>query len=63
MTPLEQRLTTLTDTLATIADRAISLKVQLFELDKLREQVGKARHSAEQPGELYASREALQSLQ
>jgi hypothetical protein len=63
MTPLEQRLATLTDKLATIADRAIRLKVQLFELDGLREQVGKARYSTEQPGDLYASREALQSLQ
>jgi hypothetical protein len=63
MTHLEQRLATLIDTLATIADNALSLKTQLFELNKLREQVGKAQYSAEQPGDLYANREVLQSLQ
>ena len=63
MGSLQRRLTILTDTLAAIADTAINLKAQLFELDKLREQVGKARPSAEKSGGLYASREAMQPLQ
>ncbi len=53
----------LADTLAAVADTAISLKAQLFELDRLREQVAKARLLAEKSGGLYANREAMQSLQ
>jgi hypothetical protein len=44
MSSLQRRLTILADTLAAIADTAINLKAQLFELDKLREQVGKRGH-------------------
>ena len=64
MSSLQRRLTVLTDTLAAIADTATSLKAQLFELDKLREQVGNARPSAETSGGLYADadREAMQPL-
>jgi hypothetical protein len=48
MNPLDQRFTCLTDTrLAAIAERAASLKAQLFELERLRERVGKAVLSAE----------------
>jgi hypothetical protein len=48
MSPLEQRITTLVDIrLAAIADRATNLKAQLFELERLRERVGKAVLSAE----------------
>jgi len=48
MSPIEQRITTLTDTrLAAIADRAASFKTQLFELERLRERIGKAVLSAE----------------
>ena len=43
MSSLQQRLTVLTDTLAAITDTAIRLKSQLFELDKLREQIEKAK--------------------
>jgi hypothetical protein len=47
MRHLEQRLTTLAYIrLAAIADRAANLKAQLFELERLREQVGKALLSA-----------------
>ena len=48
MAPLQQHVTTLTDArLAGIADSAANLKAQLFELERLREQVGKALLSAE----------------
>jgi hypothetical protein len=48
MSPLEQRITTLADIrFAAIADRATNLKAQLFELERLRERVGKAVLSAE----------------
>jgi hypothetical protein len=48
MSPLEQRITTLTDTrLAAIANRAANLKAQLFELERLRERVEKAVLSVE----------------
>jgi hypothetical protein len=48
MTPLRQRITTLTDTrLAAVTDTAANLKAQIFELERLREQVGKALLSAE----------------
>jgi hypothetical protein len=48
MTPLRQRITTLTDTrLAAVTDTAANLKAQLFELERLREQVGRALLSAE----------------
>jgi hypothetical protein len=47
MSPLEQRIATLTDIrLAAIADTAANLKAQLFELECLREQVGQALRSA-----------------
>jgi hypothetical protein len=47
MSPLGQRITTLTDIrLAAIADAAVNLKAQLFELECLREQVGQALRSA-----------------
>jgi hypothetical protein len=48
MSILERRITTLAHIrLAAIADRATNLKAQLFELERLREQVGKAVLSAE----------------
>ena len=59
MTPVEQRLTIVANTLANIADRAISLKAQLFELDKLRELVQEALLSAEHSGPLHADRKAM----
>jgi hypothetical protein len=62
MSSHEQRLTILTSHLAVIADTANTLKAQLFELDRLREQVEKARPSAETSGGLYADREAMQPL-
>jgi hypothetical protein len=63
MSSFQWRLAILTDTLAAIADTAMNLKAQLSELDKLREQVGKARPSAEKSGGLHADREAMQPLQ
>jgi hypothetical protein len=62
MSSLQQRLIILTDNLAAIADTTIKLKAQLFELDKLREQVATTRPSAETSGGLYANREAMQPL-
>jgi hypothetical protein len=48
MSPLEQRITAPADIrLAAIADRAANLEAQLFELERLRERVGKAALSAE----------------
>ena len=43
MSSYQQRLTTVTDTrLAVVINAAAALKAQLFELDRLREQVRKA---------------------
>jgi hypothetical protein len=48
MAPFQQRISICTNArLAGIADRAASLKAQLFELERLREQVRKALLSAE----------------
>jgi hypothetical protein len=63
MSSHEHRLAILTDILAAIADTAISLKAQLLELDRLREQVDSSRPSAETSGDLRADREAMQPLQ
>jgi hypothetical protein len=48
MSPLQQRISIFTDArLAVIAGTAANLKAQLFELERLREEVGKAVLSAE----------------
>jgi hypothetical protein len=62
MSSLQQRLLVLSDNLAAIADTGTNLKTQLFELCRLREQVGEARSSTAESGDLYADRAAMQPL-
>jgi hypothetical protein len=62
MSSLQRRLLILSDNLAVIDETGTNLKAQLFELDRLRKQVGAARSSTEETRGLYADRAAMQPL-